>query len=406
MSDNYCSQINIKQYNMVRCIDLFAGAGGLSEGLSEAGFHCLFANEIMPIYAQTYARNHVGTKVLTSDIRTVDAYDILQNLGIKRGELDLIAGGPPCQGFSINAPIRSKEDSRNHLFREYLRFVDAFAPRVILIENVPGLVSFEKGATLHAIIEALADLGYGADVRILGAAYYGIPQMRWRTIIIGFRGKEVPTEAFPSPLFHAPIRPNFTTTFDGKQLVKLPTSENLAKFTTIEEAIGDLPPLKCGEKGDAVKDYFIGPQCEYQQMMRIGSGGVYNHESPRLSETNLKRMKYIKPGGNWTDIPYDLLPKGMQKARKSDHTMRYGRVHPNGLASTILTKCDPHWGAYFHYSQDRSFTVREAARIQSFPDHYVFYGNTAEQFAQVGNAVPPLLAKAIGLSIINLLKQE
>lgn len=117
-------------------------------------------------------------------------------------------------------------------------------------------------------------------------------------------------------------------------------------------------------------------------------------------------MKYIKPGGNWTDIPNDLLPKGMQKARKSDHTMRYGRVRPDGLASTILTKCDPHWGAYFHYSQDRSFTVREAARIQSFPDHYVFYGNTSEQFAQVGNAVPPLLAKAIGLSLINILKQE
>lgn len=391
---------------MIRCIDLFAGAGGLSEGLSEAGFHCLFANEVMPIYALTYMRNHVGTKVLTSDIRTVDAYDILQDLGIKRGELDLIAGGPPCQGFSINAPIRSNEDSRNHLFREYLRFVDAFAPRAILIENVPGLVSFEKGATLHAIIEALADLGYGADVRILGAAYYGVPQMRWRTIIIALRGREVPTDAFPSPTFHAPIRPNFTTTFDGKQLVKFPTSESLANFTTVEEAIGDLPPLRCGEKGEAIKEYFMEPQCEYQQMMRVGSGGVYNHESPRLSETNLKRMKYIKPGGNWTDIPYDLLPKGMQKARKSDHTMRYGRVRPDGLASTILTKCDPHWGAYFHYSQDRSFTVREAARIQSFPDHYVFYGNIAEQFAQVGNAVPPLLAKAIGLSIINLLKQE
>lgn len=391
---------------MLQFIDLFAGAGGLSEGLSEAGFHCLFANEIMPVYAQTYLKNHIGTKVLTSDIRTVDAYEILQDIGIERGKLDLIAGGPPCQGFSINAPIRSNEDSRNHLFREYLRFVDAFAPRAILIENVPGLVSFEKGATLHAIIEALADLGYGADVRILGAAYYGVPQMRWRTIIIGLRGKEVPMDAFPSPLFHAPIRPNFTTTFDGKQLVQMPTSESLAKFTTIEEAIGDLPPLKCGEKGEVVKDYLTNPRCGYQQMMRIGSGGVYNHESPRLSEMNLKRMKYIKPGGNWTDIPYDLLPKGMQKARKSDHTMRYGRVRPDGLASTILTKCDPHWGAYFHYSQDRSFTVREAARIQSFPDHYVFYGNIAEQFAQVGNAVPPLLAKAIGLSIINLLKQE
>lgn len=217
---------------------------------------------------------------------------------------------------------------------EYLRFVDAFAPRAILIENVPGLVSFEKGATLHSIIEALANLGYGADVRILGAAYYGVPQMRWRTIIIGLRGKEVPIDAFPTPLFHAPIRPNFTTTFDGKQLVKLPTSESLAKFITVEEAIGDLPPLKCGEKGEAVRDYFTAPQCGYQQMMRMGSGGVYNHESPRLSETNLQRLKHIKPGGNWTDIPYELLPKGMQRARKSDHTMRYGRVRPDGLAST------------------------------------------------------------------------
>ncbi len=389
-----------------KCIDLFAGAGGLSEGLSEAGFHCLFANEVMPTYAQTYMKNHIGTKVLTADIRTIDAKDVMRDLGLERGELDLIAGGPPCQGFSINAPVRSNEDSRNHLFKEYLRFVDTFAPRAILIENVPGLVSFEKGATLHAIIEALASYGYGADVHILGAAYYGVPQMRWRTIIIGLRGKEVPAEIFPAPIFHAPIRPNFTTTFAGKQLVKLPSSEALAKFTTVEEAIGDLPPLECGEKGEAVKDYACEPQCDYQKIMRIGSGGVYNHESPHLSPTNLERLKFIKPGGNWTDIPFEMLPKGMQRARKSDHTMRYGRVRPDGLASTILTKCDPHWGSFFHYSQDRSFTVREAARIQSFPDHFVFCGNTAEQFAQAGNAVPPLLAKAIGLSIIHVLNQE
>lgn len=318
----------------------------------------------------------------------------------------MIAGGPPCQGFSINAPIRSNDDSRNHLFKEYLRFVDAFAPRAILIENVPGLVSFEKGATLHAIIEALADYGYGADVHILGAAYYGVPQMRWRTIIIGLRGMEVPAEIFPAPIFHAPVRPNFTTTFAGKQLVKFPTSETLAKFTTVEEAIGDLPPLKCGEKGSVVKDYACEPKSDYQKIMRLGTGGVYNHESPKLSQTNLERLKFIKPGGNWTDIPFEMLPKGMQRARKSDHTMRYGRVRPDGLASTILTKCDPHWGAFFHYSQDRSFTVREAARIQSFPDHFVFCGNTAEQFAQVGNAVPPLLAKAIGLSIIDILNKK
>ena len=117
-------------------------------------------------------------------------------------------------------------------------------------------------------------------------------------------------------------------------------------------------------------------------------------------------MKYIKPGGNWTDIPFEILPKGMQKARRSDHTKRYGRVTKNGLASTILTKCDPHWGAYIHYEQDRAVTVREAARIQSFPDHFVFEGTVAEQFAQVGNAVPPLLAKAVGNSIRNILTEE
>ena len=131
-----------------------------------------------------------------------------------------------------------------------------------------------------------------------------------------------------------------------------------------------------------------------------------NHEAPRLSPINLKRLEYIQPGGNWTDIPDELLPKGMQKARKSDHTKRYGRVLPDGLASTILTKCDPHWGAFFHYEQNRSFTVREAARLQSFPDHFVFTGNLAEQFAQVGNAVPPLLAQAVGLSLHSILETE
>lgn len=334
--------------NNLTMIDLFAGAGGLSEGLSEAGFHSLFASEIMPVYAATYQKNHPSAKVLTADIRSIDANQIREELGIERGELDLLAGGPPCQGFSINAPVRSVLDQRNHLFKEYLRFVDAFAPRAILIENVPGLVSFEHGATLHAILNALAELGYGTDVRILGAAYYGVPQMRWRTIILGLRGKNLPSLAFPEPLYHAPIKPNFTTTFDGQLLVKLPSPEASAKFTTVQEAIGDLPPLKCGERGPEVKEYICEPMCDYQRRARIGSCGIYNHEAPRLSKENQERLKYIKPGGNWTDIPDELLPKGMKRARKSDHTKRYGRVTPDGLASTILTKCDPHWGAYFH----------------------------------------------------------
>ena len=332
-------------------IDLFAGAGGLSEGLSEAGFHSLFANEVVPVYASTYARNHIGAQVATNDIRSINADEVRENLGLVKGELDLLAGGPPCQGFSINAPVRSNEDHRNHLFKDYLRFVSAFMPKVVLIENVPGLVSFEHGATLHAILEALANLGYGADVRILGAAYYGVPQMRWRTIIIGFRGAELPDCAFPTPVFHAPIRPNFTSTFDGRNLVCTPSSNIEARFTTVHEAIGDLPILKCGERGETIKQYRCDAFCDYQRSLRQGSPGESNQDL--------------------ADIPFEMLPKGMQKARQSDHTKRYGRVTKDGLASTILTKCDPHWGAFIHYEQDRSFTVREAARIQSFPDHYI-----------------------------------
>jgi len=387
-------------------IDLFCGAGGLSEGLAEAGFHGLFSNEIDSTYAQTYQQNHPNTKVAIGDIRLLDPSQIIQDLHLERGELDLMAGGPPCQGFSINAPLRSILDERNHLFKDFLRFVDVFAPRAILIENVPGLVSFEDGATLQAILNSLAELGYGADVRILGAAYYGIPQMRWRTVIIGLRGKNLPPFAFPEPTFHAPIRPNFTTTFGGQSLIKLPTPETDSKFITVREALSDLPILQNGERGERIKEYRRDPSNDFQHRARTGTIGVINHEASKLSEINLLRMKHIKQGGNWTDIPEELLPKGMLRARKSDHTKRYGRVDPDGLASTILTKCDPHWGAYFHYEQDRTFTVREAARIQSFPDHFVFTGSQSQQFAQVGNAVPPLLARAIGLAIKSILTEE
>lgn len=397
---------NISDCVKYSMIDLFAGAGGLSEGLEEAGFHSIFASEIVPQYADTYRRNHPSTAVLTQDIRKLDAEDIRKRLGMERGQLALIAGGPPCQGFSINAPIRSTLDQRNHLFKEYLRFVDAFQPRAILIENVPGLVSFEEGNTLHSILNALGELGYGADVRILGAAYYGVPQMRWRTIILGLRGQELPRNAFPEPVCHAPIRPNFTSTFDGHSLITIPAADIPGNFVSVKDAIGDLPPVKAGERSAECMGYFCAPQCDFQRAVRCGSSGVYNHEAPRLSPINLQRLSYIKPGGNWTDIPHDLLPDGMKRARRSDHTKRYGRLAPDGLASTILTKCDPHWGAYFHYEQDRSLTVREAARCQSFPDHYIFYGSQQEQFAQVGNAVPPMLAKAVGVALKAVLDEE
>lgn len=381
-------------------IDLFAGAGGLSKGLKMAGFETLYANEIIQRHAETYALNHQGAWVESNDIRKVDAGAVRRKLGLGKGELDLLAGGPPCQGFSINAPKRSVDDDRNSLFLDFLRFVDEFTPKAVLIENVPGLVSFENGGTLQAILQSLEGHGYHADVKILYAPHFGVPQTRWRTIVIGVKdGRINPLSAFPEPTRTAPLRVNFTSNFDGRNIVILPNNNKLPKFLSVKEAIDDLPSLGNGEVGDFSKSYRTDPQNDFQRIMRENSGAVHNHEATRLGSINLKRLSYIPAGGNWTDIPFELLPQGMKKARRSDHTKRYGRVSPEGLASTILTKCDPHWGAYFHYGQDRCFTVREAARIQTFPDCYRFLGSRAEQYEQVGNAVPPLLAAAIGASI-------
>ena len=384
-------------------IDLFAGAGGLSIGLREAGFHSLYANEIKKIYSDTYAINHPATVIDSQDIRAVDAHVVMERLELCPGALDLVAGGPPCQGFSINAPKRSSADTRNHLFKDFLRFVDVFYPRAVLIENVPGLVSFEGGMTLQAILTALGKHGYQATVRILYAPHYGVPQTRWRTVIIGLRDGSQPDAAFPEPSRHAPTRVNFTSRFKGRNIVALPGSACLPSFTSVKDALDDLPILQNGESGAAIKAYRTPPKNAFQRAMRMGSSGVANHEAARISTINLERLAHIPPGGNWTDIPPELLPKGMQRARRSDHTKRYGRVDPDGLASTILTKCDPHWGAYFHYSQNRTFTVREAARLQTFPDAFRFAGSRVEQYEQVGNAVPPLLATALGRSLAALL---
>lgn len=398
------SEVRALSKNRPRMIDLFAGAGGLSEGLREAGFQSLYANEIVGRYCETFAQNHPESIVDDRDLRHVNARDVRKRLGLKVGELDLVAGGPPCQGFSIYAPQRSSKDERNHLFIDFLRFVDEFAPRAVLIENVPGLVSFQRGATLEAILEALERHGYRADVKILYAPHYGVPQTRWRTIILGMRDGEDPLAAFPEPVRYAPIRVNFTSKFGGRNIVALPQQVELPPYISVKDAIDDLPVLQNGERSDG--KYRTQAQNKYQLAMRSGSAGAFNHEAASLSKVNLERLAYIKPGGNWTDIPHELLPKGMQRARRTDHTKRYGRVEPDGLACTILTKCDPHWGAYFHYNQDRTFTVREAARIQSFPDTFQFAGSRVEQYEQVGNAVPPLLAASIGRSLLNALGVE
>ena len=379
--------------NIVKSIDLFAGAGGLSCGLRMAGFNPILANEIVEAHANTYQENNQDTNVIIGDVRQVSESNLKEKLGLKVGELDLLAGGPPCQGFSVNAPIRSLDDHRNHLFKDFLRVASELLPKAILIENVPGIFSLGQGTVVHQIHKDLESLGYSVDYKILYAGHYGIPQTRFRTIIIAIKGRK--NISFPMPEYNSTARANFGGSKELCISIDPSLAHRLLPQTTVYDAISDLPSIANGSK-NSVMPYSKKPSSSYQEKMREGSVAIHNHSCSGLGKINLERLVHIPQGGNWTNIPHELLPKGMQRAGKSDHTKRYGRLDPNGLASTILTKCDPHWGAFIHYDQDRVISIREAARIQSFPDSYIFTGSIPQQYEQVGNAVPPLLAKKVG----------
>lgn len=373
-------------------IDLFCGAGGITEGFRRAGFGCLYANDFDRWAIQTFRANHPETLAEAVPIEEMDANAMRRQLSLKPGELDVLVGGPPCQGFSINAPERFLEDPRNALFRHYIRFLDEFKPRALVFENVPGMLSLGGGTIFDQIAAEIAQHGYVVSTKILFAAHYGVPQERWRTIILGSRTHPAPEHPFPShyALARANFRGGRSLTF---RLVPL-ERQVLLPAVTVGEALGDLPRLRMGEGGEIIN--YDGPSCsKYSESMRNGASLTFNHDASMLSPQNAERMKHVRPGGSWRDIPYELLPKGMQRARRSDHTKRYGRLRSDRLAGTVMTKCDPHWGAVFLPDQDRALTVREAARLQSFPDSYKFLGPRVAQYEQVGNAVPVLMADAI-----------
>lgn len=355
---------------MFKCVDLFCGAGGLSEGFRQNGFDILIANDFDTWCEATYKLNHPETEFVSGPIQDITAEQILSKLDMKQGELDCIIGGPPCQAFSVYNHQRGMHDERSGLFREYLRLVEGLLPKYVVIENVPGMSSVEDGIAVKEIKQGLNDLGYNVEVTLLKAEDFGVAQERRRLIFIGNRiGEDI---SFPLPTH----------------------GEGLQPFVTVWDAISDLPVLENGQ-GNEVSNYPTQPQSEYQTNIREGSQMVFNHVAPSLGAINLERLKHIPEGGSWRDIPVELLPAGMKRARRSDHTKRYGRLRKDGFASTILTKCDPHWGAFFHPEQDRVITVREAARLQCFPDKIRFEGSRVEQYKQVGNAVPVLLSAAV-----------
>jgi len=376
-------------------IDLFSGAGGITLGLLNAGFDVLFTSDISGPCAASHIRNLPDVPFVRADLRELSGTDILRRTGLRSGELDLLIGGPPCQGFSILGQ-RMFDDPRNRLFNEFIRVAGALRPRVAVIENVPGLATLHKGVLLREIGSAFKALGYHVDCAELLAAQYGVPQMRWRMFFVAWRSDlGIRSAGFPLPthgmLGIGDLVPNRTV-----------TTEQSRGFLTVRDAISDLGVIGSGEHGTAYASRAV---TAFQKAMRLHAGSsVANHYAPKLAPQNLRRIEALSPGQDWRDLPRELLPFGMQRALRKDHTRRFRRMTWDGVARSIITRFrDPKSGEYIHPEQTRTISIREAARIQSFPDWFVFEGGYTDQYDQVGNAVPPLLARAVGLEICSAL---
>ena len=340
--------------------DLFAGVGGMSEGFRMAGYKIAFAVEFDKDIAKAYELNHIGTDVLAENICDVD----VTSLHHKHPHIDVIIGGPPCQGFSQKGKRLNLSDPRNFLFQQYVRFVAEFKPKYFVLENVPGIITTSNGYFKDQIITAFNKLGYAVNYGVLKAADFGVPQDRHRAVFIGCLG-------------------------DKK--VNLPKPNGM--HTTIKEAIYDLPFIASGE-GNEESDYDKAPMSNYQMMMRNGSRKLYNHVATKHSKLALERLSLIPKGAG-----KEVLP---QKHRtKSIYSGTWSRMIEESVSVTITTRFDtPSSGRFTHPTLDRCITTREAARIQSFPDTFIFYGTKTIQMKEVGNAVPPLLAKAIAEEIL------
>ena len=351
------------------CVDLFAGAGGLSYGLSQAGFNVVLGVEIDKDASTTLKNNSKTMKVVTSDIRSLNPEEIILEAGFSTGEIDIIAGGPPCQGFSkSNTRTRSMKNPLNHLYKEFFKFVKLLNPSVFILENVAGLKAFKKGDVLTDMLNTGINIGYHTQWAVLDAADFGVPQRRNRVFIIGTKHKV--ENIFPKPT---------------------------KNFVSVREAISDLPVLENGNHEDKMRYSKYSDLSEYQKIMRKSNGtSVSNNFVTKNTDLVMERYEHIPQGGNWKDIPDDLMYNYTDKSRC--HGGIYKRLwwdEPSVVIANFRKNM------LIHPEQHRGLSVREAARLQSFPDHYIFYGSRTSQQQQAANAVPPLLAEKIGGKIFN-----
>lgn len=341
-------------------VDLFSGAGGLSLGAEMAGVCVKIAVESDPYAAKTYRLNHPYTLMLNQDIRTI------KKLKVETSSPTVLFGGPPCQGFSTsNQKTRNKSNPQNWLYKEFIRLAKEMLPDWIVFENVRGIIDTEKGYFSNTIVKAFSTIGYTCSPWVLCASDYGIPQTRSRFFLIGsLHGKTVSRPAYS----------------DAK--------------VTVKDAIEDLPNLESGANQNVLQ-YRMAAKSNYAKWLRRGLEQCSGHLVTRNSNSVLARYPFIPQGGNWEDIPDNLMVNYSDKSRC--HTGIYKRLSENEPSITV--------GNYrksmlIHPWEDRGLSVREAARLQSFPDDYVFCGSIGFQQQQVGNAVPPLLARAVFQAIL------
>jgi len=382
-------------------IDLFAGVGGISLGLEWAGFTTLFANEFDPSIGEAFQKNFPATNILIDDIRNINLKKLSDQFSVKK-DVDLIVGGPPCQGFSMANRKRIEDDERNMLFLEYVRFVKYYQPKCFVIENVMGMNSevINTGTLEDKVSEAMRsyfdDLGYAISFKMFKAEEHGVPQMRRRVIVIGTRLKNKKEELIAGKIGNLSkeylSREDLLRQTQNESQISLFDDEILHHDPiTVWDAISDLPRLKAGQFTDVYENK---PTNDYQKFMRKGSRILENHSATPHADDVVTRIKLIKQGMNFESLPEELKTK-------SHHSGAWGRLEKNSLSPTITTRFDtPSTGRVIHPVDHRTITVREAARIQSFPDNFIFTGTRTSQGKQVGNSVPPLVAEAIGKMII------
>jgi DNA (cytosine-5)-methyltransferase 1 len=369
-------------------IDLFCGSGGLSLGLEMAGFRTLLGIDFDPYAIETFSKNRPEATAVRDDIRSVRAEDILRHAGNRK--IDLIAGGPSCQGFSTHGK-RQSEDPRNFLFKEFFRVVGAVKPPFVMLENVKGLLTYDQGHFRKLIEDCFHEHGYTVKSKVVCAADYGVPQLRHRIVFLGTR---------------LPIDITFPKATHGERSILDP---DLKPYVTVEEALGDLPSLG-SDFLRPVSRYRSTPKNSFQAYARRDTGSTVElHQANELSAYSQEIAKLVSEGSGLRSIKPGLLPERFQKMRRikdgslrSDCTTLYHRLSRKRPAYTITCNFrNIASGPFLHPTEDRSLSYREAARLMSFPDNYYF--STVGLARQIGNAVPPLMAKAFGEHIAEML---